>query len=85
MSENLKQLHSKVDKFYSNGYLQTWCGSVREEWTEFLDRIFSIIGQLASLSGVTLVIFPLADDINKVFAKVSKKISRVTMERFVTN
>jgi len=43
MSENLKQLHSKVDKFYSNGYLQTWCGSVREEWTEFLDRIFSII------------------------------------------
>ena len=54
MSENLKQLHSKVDKFYSNGYLQTWCGSVREEWTEFLDRIFSILGQLASLPGVTL-------------------------------
>ena len=55
MSENLKQLHSKVDKFYSNGYLQTWCGSVREEWTEFLDRIFSIIGQFKIV--VTLVTF----------------------------
>ena len=27
----------------------------------------------------------LADDVNKVFAKVPKKISRVKMERFVTN
>ena len=27
----------------------------------------------------------LADDVNKVFAKVSRKISRVKMERFVTN
>ena len=27
----------------------------------------------------------LANDVNKVFAKVSKKISRVKIERFVTN
>ena len=45
MSENLKQQHLKVDKFYSDGYLKTWCGAVREEWTEFLDRVFTILGK----------------------------------------
>ena len=43
MSENLKQLHAKLDHFYSEGYLQTWCSNVRQEWTEFLDRAFNII------------------------------------------
>ena len=43
MSENLKQLHLKIDPFYARGYLQTWCENVRPEWTEFLSRVFAEI------------------------------------------
>lgn len=41
MSENLRSMHLKADPFYASGYLQTWCGTVRKEWAEFLDRVFS--------------------------------------------
>ena len=43
MSENLKQLHERVDSFYAKNYLSTWCEQVRSEWTEFLSRVFSIV------------------------------------------
>jgi hypothetical protein len=43
MSENLSKMHRDMDAYYSNSYLTSWCSNVKIEWTEFLDRAFSVI------------------------------------------
>ncbi|XP_040572252.1 phenylethanolamine N-methyltransferase [Lepeophtheirus salmonis] len=42
-NSDLRSLHSKIDSYYAKGYLDTWCGNVRKEWSEFLNRFFTIL------------------------------------------
>lgn len=40
-SPKLSKLHKDVDRYYSDGYLNCWCSSVKEEWSLFLAGIFT--------------------------------------------
>ncbi|XP_023340116.1 nicotinamide N-methyltransferase isoform X2 [Eurytemora carolleeae] len=39
--EELRKMHQTLSDFYPVAYLNAWAQGVREEWAEFLDRVFS--------------------------------------------
>lgn len=56
----LKHMHEKLNYFYPQTYLNSWAAGVREDWAEFLHRVFIGIipqildGKYASLDGTVI-------------------------------
>ena len=42
-TKELRKMHEKLTDFYPRAYLNNWAAGVREEWAEFLHRVFTAV------------------------------------------